>query len=319
MTTSRFSTLIDAVDKGALSVEIQTGQLLAEKGNSKQLYLYNCDHESAVLRELGRVREESFRAVGLGSGKSCDLDQYDFIYDHLILWDDEKQAIIGSYRLMECAKAMKLTTTGSKPPLYTQSIYQYSELFKQRYFDKTVEIGRVFVHKSYWGTRSLDYLWYGMAYYFAARPTQQYFVCALSIPTIFSPYAKQLMVDFYSARFPSKEKLATSFHPYKDVIDTGNFFHKLTKVIGDKARLKYLKTYLQSMGFKFPMLYKNTEIFHPDGVQFISFGHDKSFNNALDGLMFADTSRIRSLTRKRYTSDVDKTMMRPQKQPEMTS
>ncbi|NRB39524.1 MAG: GNAT family N-acetyltransferase [Pseudomonadales bacterium] len=296
------SKLIDPIAKAELSKDIKTGKLLAEKGRGKQLYLYTADYESPVLLELGRLREETFRAVGLGSGKSCDIDEYDFSYEQLILWDDDKQAIIGGYRLMECRKAQE-----NNIALYTQSIYQYSDEFIDEYFDHTVEMGRVFVQKSYWGTRSLDYLWYGMAYYFAEKPNHHYFVCALSIPTAFSPYARQLMVEFYSRLFPSEKQLATSLFPYKSSnIDTGNFFNKLTDIIGQKARFKFLRKYLEEMGFNFPMLYKNTDIFHKDGVKFISFGYDQGFSNALDGLMLADTRRIRSLTRNRYTSEVDK-------------
>ena len=296
------SKLIDPVNKSELSKDIQTGKLLAEKGHGKQLYVYTANYESPVLLELGRLREETFRAVGLGSGKSCDIDAYDLSYDHLILWDNDKQSIIGAYRLMECRKAKE-----NNIALYTESIYTYSDTFIDEYFDETVEMGRVFVQKSYWGTRSLDYLWYGMAYYFADKPNHHYFVCALSIPTAFSPYARQLMVEFYSRLFPSDKKLVTSLYPYKSSnIDTGNFFTKLAGVIGHKARFKFLRKYLESMGFNFPMLYKNTDIFHKDGVKFISFGYDQGFSNALDGLMLADTRRIRSLTRTRYTSEVDK-------------
>lgn len=55
------------------------------------------------------------------------------------------------------------------------------------------------------------------------------------------------------------------------------------------------------MGLSFPMLFKNTEVFHRDGVRFIAFGYDKAFSNAFDGLMFADTQRIQKLTLDRYT------------------
>ena len=300
------SPLIKPVSKIELDADIKKAQLLGEKSKDKQLYLYKADYNSPVLLELGRLREEAFRCVGLGSGKSCDLDDYDFFYEHLILWDDTKKAIIGSYRLMPCIDAAKKSGANCSPALYTETIYKFTDKFKEDYFDKTVEMGRVFVQKDYWGTRSLDYLWFGMAYYFEERKHLQYFVCALSIPTAFSPYAKQVMVDFYSRLFPCEESLATSLYPYKGSLDTCNFFKKLSNVMAYRARFKFLRNYLADMGFTFPMLYKNTEIFHQDGVKFISFGYDKGFSNALDGLMFADTQRIRSLTRNRYTSEVER-------------
>ncbi len=293
--------LVKPIEKNDLSIDIKDSILLANKGAGKQLYLYTSDTISPVLIELGRLREESFRTVGLGSGKSCDIDDYDLCYEHVILWDDVKKEIMGAYRMKECDKAFE--SSDVSPALYTQSIYSYSDKFIEEYFHQTIEMGRVFVNRKYWGTRALDYLWHGMACYFDQKPNYHYFVCALSIPTVFSPYAKQLMVDYYSQLFPCKEVLATPLYPYKNRIDTAPFFNKLKDIAGLRPRFKFLKSYLENLGFSMPMLYKNTEIFHPDGVKFITFGHDVGFRDALDGLMLADTRRIRSLTRKRYTTD----------------
>jgi hypothetical protein len=52
-----------------------------------------------MMHELGRRREESFRAVGEGTGKPLDLDEYDEYYKHLILWDKYRQRLVGAYRL----------------------------------------------------------------------------------------------------------------------------------------------------------------------------------------------------------------------------
>ncbi|MCK5872863.1 MAG: GNAT family N-acetyltransferase [Methylococcales bacterium] len=302
MSVTELITLLDPINREALDADLKTGKLLGEKGEDKQIYLFSADHESPVLLEIGRLREETFRYSGLGTGKSYDLDDYDLYYDHLVLWDDIEKVLIGSYRLITCAEAVKKAKPLSEPALYTETIYKYSDKFKEKYFDKTVEIGRIFVQKSYWGTRSLDYLWFGMAYYFFEKKDIQYFVCALSIPTNFSTYAKQLMVDFYSRQFPDDEQLAAPLFPYTEFEDTSDFFKGLMQVATNKHRYRFLKKYLSELGLKFPMLYKNTEIFHRDGVKFISFGYDKGFSNAFDGLMFADTTRIRSLTRNRYTS-----------------
>lgn len=37
-----------------------------------------------ILIEIGRLREYTFRQVGEGSGKACDLDTYDNHYKHLV-------------------------------------------------------------------------------------------------------------------------------------------------------------------------------------------------------------------------------------------
>jgi putative hemolysin len=52
-----------------------------------------------VLREIGRLREVTFRAVGEGTGKAIDLDTFDYDYTHLFIWHAAKREVIGAYRL----------------------------------------------------------------------------------------------------------------------------------------------------------------------------------------------------------------------------
>ncbi|MCK5881796.1 MAG: GNAT family N-acetyltransferase [Sinobacterium sp.] len=299
--------LILALPPAVLRHALKTsGILLSERGADKQIYLYKASTETPVLLELGRLREETFRSVGLGTGKGYDLDGYDFYYEHLILWDDTQSCIIGSYRLLPCSESITPSEQQCSPALYTETIYQLSDAFKADYFPTTVEIGRVFIQKKYWGTKSLDYLWFGMAYYFDRKPELKYFICALSIPAAFSPYAKQLMVEFYSRAFPCDETLATAIYPYElnNKFTTSKFFNGLSELISEKSQFKFLRKHLSDFGYKFPMLYKNTEIFHRDGVKFLSFGHDKGFSSALDGLMLADTSKMRIKVKTRYTKEL---------------
>lgn len=198
-TNPAMSSLSVIYDKNMLDLEIKKGELLGQKGANKQLYLYKSCHACAVLLEIGRLREKTFRLMGLGTGKTYDLDNYDFYYDHLILWDDHEKIIIGAYRLMPCAEVLETLKSDVEPPLYTQTIFQYSETFREEYFSQTVEIGRIFIRSSHWGTSSLNYLWFGMAYYFARVPALKYFLCALSIPAEFSDAQKSVMVNFLTS------------------------------------------------------------------------------------------------------------------------
>jgi len=116
-------------DKSMLEMDIQNGILLGKKGANKELYLYRSETTSVVLLELGRLRELTFRELGLGTGKKYDLDAYDYYYDHLILWDKEDQSIIGSYRLIPCLRALENRATMPSAPLYTQTIFNYSDRF----------------------------------------------------------------------------------------------------------------------------------------------------------------------------------------------
>ena len=82
-----------------LKKNVQAGELLGRTPDGKEIYLFEGDNSSPVLREISRLREITFRAVGEGSGKRRDLDEFDRYYRHLILWSAEDLEIVGAYRL----------------------------------------------------------------------------------------------------------------------------------------------------------------------------------------------------------------------------
>ena len=286
--------------KTKLEAELQSGQLLGEKGKGRQLYLYLSSYKSVVLVEIGRLRSETFRHTGLGVCSAYDLDDYDFQYEHMILWDSTEKAIIGAFRIMPCSKSK---STKFVSPLYTQTIFQYSDKFKAKYFDQTIEMGRMFICRSHWGSRSMDYLWYGMAYYFTLHPEFRYFLTALSIPSFFSPCAKKIIQEFCTVQFPDNANSASALHPYSINADTKKFSEQLDNILDDKERFQFLQAKLSEMKLELPVLFKNTKVFHRKGVRFLAFGLDTGFSDAFDGLMFADIHRMQTSLLNRYTSN----------------
>ncbi len=93
-----------AEDRAALKHALAVCETLGTTPDGKVVYLYRRGEEGYVpiLRELGRLREIAFRAVGEGSGKRRDLDSYDDDYLHLILWDEKELEIVGAYRAANC-------------------------------------------------------------------------------------------------------------------------------------------------------------------------------------------------------------------------
>lgn len=81
--------------------ELANCQMLGRTADNKCIYLYRYQGDSAVMREMGRLREISFRAVGEGTGKRRDIDRYDALYDHIILWDDQALQLVEAYRLIK--------------------------------------------------------------------------------------------------------------------------------------------------------------------------------------------------------------------------
>ena len=63
------------------------------------VFYATAEQTPTIVREIGRLRELTFRSVGEGTGKHSDLDEFDAYYTHLFLWNAAKQEIMGAYRL----------------------------------------------------------------------------------------------------------------------------------------------------------------------------------------------------------------------------
>ncbi len=149
------------VPPAQVAADIARATVLGQTGDGKQILLATCTADSALLRELGRLRELTFRQVGEGTGRSRDLDDYDLQYQHIVIWDGSAQRIAGAYRIMRGAQALARRGLAG---LYSASLFRYSDDAITR-IAEGLELGRSFVVPDYWGSRSLDYLWQGIGAY----------------------------------------------------------------------------------------------------------------------------------------------------------
>ena len=93
------SAIAHPVSRIDLLNELKKSKLIGQTSDGKKIYLYDYTEDSIVLKELGRLREISFRKVGEGVNKKRDTDKYDIYYQHIILWDENELEIVGSYRV----------------------------------------------------------------------------------------------------------------------------------------------------------------------------------------------------------------------------
>ena len=170
---------------------------LGETRDGKQIYLYKTTGSCAVLREIGRLREIAFRAVGEGTGQCLDIDQYDATYSQLVLWDEHDQEIVGAYRLAVVSEIIQSKGTQG---LYSASLFNYNDAILP-ILEQGAELGRSFVQPKYWGKRSLDYLWYGIGYFLSQNPNVRYLFGPVSLSNDMPKAAKDLMVYFFSLYF----------------------------------------------------------------------------------------------------------------------
>ncbi len=280
-----------------LKKSIEKCQHLGSTNDGKDIYIYNYHESSPILREIGRLREIAFRAVGEGSGKKRDIDKYDAYYHHLILWDKEELEIIGAYRFADTEKVM---AEQGKSALYTQTLFKY-EKEMQPYLMRGLELGRSFVQPKYWGKRSLDYLWFGIGAFLKVNPQFKYLFGPVSISQSYPKAARDLMVYFYKLYFGNQSKMAESNQPYQYHQAAINLLKQSFSGDNYKEDFTQLKHLLANMGVSVPTLYKQySELCHPGGVQFLAFGTDPDFNDCLDGLVLVDITKFTDKKKARY-------------------
>ena len=259
------------------------------------------------MREIGRLREEAFRAVGEGTGKRRDIDSYDKDYLHLVLWDKEALEIVGAYRFGCCAQIM--ANNPDAKGLYSQTLFNYSNDFAP-ILAKGLELGRSFVQPKYWGKRSLDYLWYGIGAFLARNPEYRYLFGPVTISNDMHPEAKQAMVHFYR-RFMGTEGLAQANNPVQ--LDSALQDQLDSQYANEQYQLNFpiLKAHLVSLGESVPTLYKQyAEVTEPGGTHFLDFGVDPDFNDCIDGLVMVDLEQLKAKKRSRYiTSHLSELVM----------
>ncbi len=279
-------------DRATLKRELAQAEALGTTADGKTIYLWqrNGQEEAPILRELGRLREIAFRAVGEGSGKRRDTDSFDDDYLHLILWDDEDLEIVGAYRFIP-------TAMREPEALYSYSLFHYDDKMRD-ILEHGIELGRSFIQPRYWGRRGLDYLWSGIGAYLARYPHYRYLFGPVSISGGLPPAARDLLVAFYRLWFPAMHPLAASRRPYPASLPEVLAQFGGEDYVEDLTRLKSL---LGNLGCGIPPLYKQySELCEPGGVQFIDFGSDPSFNNCVDGLVLVDLCYLKANRYQRY-------------------
>jgi putative hemolysin len=294
-------TIVHPQDRRDIKKELKQGELLGETTDGKKIILFDYQSDSAVMHEIGRLREITFRQVGEGTGKKRDLDRYDRDYRHLILWDEQELEIAGAYRL---AEVDTLLNKEDSRGIYSQELFDYNHDVAAPIFKAGIELGRSFVSPKYWGKRSLDYLWYGIGAYLKRYPHIRYLFGPVSLSNSYPEFAKALIVNFYRHYFNDSEGLAKARLPYM-ISDEQDYQVKLVITGRDyDSDFKAMKMHLSHMNVTVPTLFKQySDLCQPGGVKFSDFNVDRDFANCIDGLVMVDLHALKPAKRKRYLGE----------------
>lgn len=175
--------IIEPIPVEVLEAELTPDKFLrtANKGGNN-VYIVDAHNSPNVMREIGRLREIAFRAAGGGTGKECDIDEFDTMTPpcrQLIVWDPREREIIGGYRFIT-GEDIRIQPDG-RPRLATSHMFNFSQRFLDEFLPYTLELGRSFVRLEYQSTRAgvnalyaLDNLWDGLGALTVIYPKVKY-------------------------------------------------------------------------------------------------------------------------------------------------
>lgn len=289
--------IMPAISGDTLRAEIQglpTASCLVSSG-SLQVYCAYGRQIPHTLREIGRLRELTFRAVGEGTGKAIDLDLYDAYYLHLFLWDSEKEVIAGAYRM---GLVDEILAKYGRKGLYTASLFNYKTALMHE-LEPAIELGRSFIRQEYQRNfNSLLLLWKGIGHYIANNPRYRIVFGPVSISSEYRILSRRLLTDFLKTNSfqPHLARHVKPRHPFRifgrrlwDSSDLGSF--------QDIDMLSEMLEVLEPDQKGVPVLVRH---YLKLGGRFIGFNVDKDFNNAIDGLMVTDMLQVDVKQLRRY-------------------
>jgi len=280
--------VIEETDRSKLVEEVtqlESFRVWTEK--KYEVYITPTVNIPNILREIGRLREITFREVGEGTNKKIDLDNYDIYYNHLFIWDKELENIVGAYRI---GKGDEILDTMGRRGFYLSELFKIKEPFYP-ILRKGIELGRSWIRKEYQQKPlPLFLLWKGILKYLLDNPQYRYMFGPVSISNNFSKFSKSLIVDYITknhfdyelAHFikPKNKFKADLSAIDKDLlVETSDSLKDLDSLISD----------IENTHIKIPVLLRQ---YMNLNAKIICFNIDPKFSDCLDGFLLVDTQNI---------------------------
>ena len=277
--------IVTPVDNSLMAKEVDTLRTLGDRlleSKNYEVFLAEAKNIPCILREIGRLREITFREVGEGTNEAIDLDAFDNYYHHMFLWDNEKHIIAGAYRMGLGSKIFKLHGING---FYLQDLFRFEpELYKM--MSESIEMGRAFIIKEYQQKpMPLFLLWKGIVHTTLRYPEHNYLIGGVSISNQFSNFSKSLMIEFMKSHYydpyiaqyvrPKKEFKVKLKDADKDFVfdETEADLNKFDKFIDE----------IEPGALRLPVLLKK---YIKQNAKLVAFNVDPLFNNSVDGLMY---------------------------------
>ena len=277
--------IVTPVDSALMTKEVEAlrqddSRLLISK--NYEVFLAEASKIPNILREIGRLREITFREVGEGTNEAIDLDHFDNYYHHMFLWDNETNVLAGAYRMGLGSKIFERYGING---FYLQDLFRFEpELYKM--MSQSIEMGRAFIIKEYQQKpMPLFLLWKGIVHITLRYPEHKFLIGGVSISNQFSNFSKSLMIEFMKSHYYDPY-IAQYVHPKKE------FKVKLKDADKDfvfdetEADLNKFDKFIDEIepgALRLPVLLKK---YIKQNARLVAFNVDPLFNNSVDGLMY---------------------------------
>lgn len=244
--------IIEKVDPQLILRELTPNRLLrtTNKGDN-EIYVVDAFTAPNTMREIGRLREIAFRDGGGGTGKECDIDEFDTMErpcQQMIVWNPQANEIIGGYRFL-LGEDMEIRD--GIPNIAVSHMFRFSERFIKEYLPQTIELGRSFVTLEYQTTKAgpkaiyaLDNLWDGLGALTVKYPQIKYLFGKFTMYPSYGTECRDMLLGFLHKYFPDPDRLVEPIDPLPTGADdpaiqemfTGNSFKEDLRILNHKIR-----------------------------------------------------------------------------------
>ena len=277
--------IIGKIETEILKVEIESLRNSENKlfqTENYEMFLSKAEKIPNLLKEIGRLREKTFREVGEGTNLALDLDEYDQYYHHLFLWDPKNDLLVGAYRM---GLGAEIVPQRGIEGFYLNSFFGFDASLHEM-MRTTIEMGRAFVEKEYQQKpMPLFLLWRGVVQTALQHSEHKYLIGSVSISNHFSAFSRSILVDFLLSHYQDKtlSKHLNTKKEFKIQLTAADKEFILQTVGDDINLLDKLISELEPGKMRMPVLIKK---YIQQNVKVLTFTVDPDFNNSLDGLMY---------------------------------
>lgn len=253
-----------------------------------EVWVASAEQIPQTLREIGRLREITFRGVGEGSGKSIDLDEYDLYYDQLILWDRKGGQVAGGYRI---GRGDRIFEAWGPEGFYIHSLFRIGAKF-HAIFPKALELGRSYIVPEYQRNRlPLFLMWKGILRFLQAYPNYRFLYGPVSISSQYTDISRALIIEFLRAHYFDRKR-SRWLRPrkaFRVALPRKELGLLAQATQGDLDLLNGLVEDIEPGHLKIPVLVRQ---YLKQNARFIGFNLDPHFSDALDGFILLDLKDV---------------------------